>query len=382
MHGHGRQGGDNKQGYCHNLTLIAPTAKYPLVPAPTASRSRTPQRTWSSSRQAATRSTAGSSRAARSSPYAATGAVKLKQDGNASCYHRLYHWPSCFVNGDRSAGPWTRGRYPVSIENVVANWSHPGQFYYDRAGGSIGYIPRAGETAASIEAAATTATVEEILVVNGSQHVRFENVKFNFATWSGSSGYASHWRDCHFADALSPSLLKNIPKVEGGATERQSCRRLGNAGYVDIQSGYLCAQGEPPMNVEVFASTDVVFSGCEFRHLGAVYALGAHNASQDVVVSNCTFTDCSGGAIKLGNVGERGAPGPAVDLPVALQDRGYQISDNHIFDLPREYSSANPIFAGYVADTTIEHNDIKKSTYSAICAARAGAGARARTCAR
>ena len=207
MHGHGRQGGDNKQGYCHNLTLIAPTAKYPLVPAPTASRSRTPQRTWSSSRQAATRSTAGSSRAARSSPYAATGAVKLKQDGNASCYHRLYHWPSCFVNGDRSAGPWTRGRYPVSIENVVANWSHPGQFYYDRAGGSIGYIPRAGETAASIEAAATTATVEEILVVNGSQHVRFENVKFNFATWSGSSGNASHWRDCHFADGLSPSLL-------------------------------------------------------------------------------------------------------------------------------------------------------------------------------
>ena len=25
----------------------------------------------------------------------------------------------------------------------------------------------------------------------------------------------SHWRDCHFADALSPSLLKRLPKVEG-----------------------------------------------------------------------------------------------------------------------------------------------------------------------
>ena len=29
----------------------------------------------------------------------------------------------------------------------------------------------------------------------------------------------SHWRDCHFADALSPSLLKHLLKVEGGAAE-------------------------------------------------------------------------------------------------------------------------------------------------------------------
>ena len=76
----------------------------------------------------------------------------------------------------------------------------------------------------------------------------------------------------------------------------------------------------------------------------------------------------SGGAIKLGNVGERGAPGPAVDLPVSLQDRGYLVSDNLIYDIPREYSSANPIFAGYVADTSLVHNSIRNSTYSAICA--------------
>ena len=29
----------------------------------------------------------------------------------------------------------------------------------------------------------------------------------------------SHWRDCHFADATSPSLLKHLLKVEGGAAE-------------------------------------------------------------------------------------------------------------------------------------------------------------------
>ena len=29
----------------------------------------------------------------------------------------------------------------------------------------------------------------------------------------------SHWRDCRFADALSPSLLKHLLKVEGDAAE-------------------------------------------------------------------------------------------------------------------------------------------------------------------
>ena len=30
---------------------------------------------------------------------------------------------------------------------------------------------------------------------------------------------SSHWRDCHFAGALSPSLLKHLLKVEGVAAE-------------------------------------------------------------------------------------------------------------------------------------------------------------------
>ena len=61
---------------------------------------------------------------------------------------------------------------------------------------------------------------------------------------------------------------------------------------------------------------------------------GAHNASQSIIVSNCTFTDCSGGAIKLGDVGERGAPSPGAATPPAQQDRGFLVSDNYIHDMP------------------------------------------------
>ena len=39
--------------------------------------------------------------------------------------------------------------------------------------------------------------------------------KFSDEDW----GASSHCRDCHFADALSPSLLMHLPKVQGGAAE-------------------------------------------------------------------------------------------------------------------------------------------------------------------
>jgi hypothetical protein len=54
-------------------------------------------------------------------------------------------------------------------------------------------------------------------------------------------------------------------------------------------------------------------------------------------------------------------------MPPALQDRGFILSDNLFSGIPVEYSGANPIFAAYVADTSIDHNTIHKSAYSGIC---------------
>ena len=150
----------------------------------------------------------------------------------------------------------------------------------------------------------------------------------------------------------------------------------GPQGFVDTQSAFLYrgndnqgAGGEPPVNIDVQRSTNISFVSCGFSHLGAVYALGADGGSQSVIVSNSTFTDCSGGGIKLGSSGERGVPQPQnnVSMPAEAQDRGFLVSDNLLTGIPVEYSGANPIFAGYVADTLIDHNTIHDSTYSGIC---------------
>jgi hypothetical protein len=153
--------------------------------------------------------------------------VSLQQSsGNSSCFHRLYYFGIGWggkETPDRPAKP------PTSIENVFHNFtgsvhthtlyfhtryhplqsgrgqrdthsyiipaytihhtlSEPGQFYYDRQGGTIAYIPREGETAATLEATATTATAQLILAVNNTKNIIFDGTAFQYATWLGAGG--------------------------------------------------------------------------------------------------------------------------------------------------------------------------------------------------
>ena len=105
--------------------------------------------------------------------------------------------------------------------------------------------------------------------------------------------------------------------------------------------------GEPPVNIRVQKSSNITFFDNDFSHLGAVYALGADGGSQGVLVSNGTFTDISGGAVKLGYSGERGVSQPQNDptMDPSLQDRGFVVSDCLMDKIPVEYGGANPIFA-------------------------------------
>eukprot|EP00039_Didymoeca_costata_P028580 m.21525 g.21525 ORF g.21525 m.21525 type:complete len:848 (-) comp7175_c0_seq1:170-2713(-) len=332
--GHGLQPGDNKKGNCLNLTNVSSTPMYPQGSAfDFSSENATDPSTWINPTDVEFVYTSCDAINCWIEPRCTVESVngkvvKLKQDGNSSCFHRLYYYLQCFNNGQGGdKGP--RGRNPTSLENVASNFTQPGQFYYDRAGATISYIPRAGETVADLEATATTATAQEILVANGTMNHNWDSVNFEYGTWLGASG---------------------------------------NEGYVDTQSAYLCLDGEPPVNVAVVKGNNITFSGCSFQHLGAVYAFGADKGSQGVIVSNCTFMDNSGGGVKLGDVGERGAQAPNVTLDPSLQDRGFLVSDNLFTGIPNEYSGANPIFAGYVADTNIVHNTVHNSRYSGICA--------------
>ena len=238
------------------------------------------------------------------------------------------------------------------------NFSAPGTFYYDKAQGSILYVPRAGESVATLEATATTATAEELVVANHTKNLRWENVHFQYATSLHASGPQG------FVDTQVQMCCAPLAEHVACVLQTGCANRMFVA--LPSQSGYLYQDGEPLTNIHVQASQNVSFLNCGFSHLGAVYALGADQGSQNVVISNCSFDDCSGGAIKLGSSGERGAPSPSVTLDPSLQDRGFLVSDCLMTHIPVEYGSANPIFGGYVADTLLTHNTIANSAYS-VC---------------
>jgi hypothetical protein len=132
------------------------------------------------------------------------------------------------------------------------------------------------------------------------------------------------------------------------------------------------------------------FSSCDFRHLGGVYAIAAQAGSQNVIVENCTFSDCSGGGIKFGQVANcstgcanagpspaNSTPGadsgmgnqwwPKPDTPLELQDSNLTVTNCLFLSIPNEFHGANAIFVGYARDVELSHNTIRNTSYSGIC---------------
>ena len=132
-------------------------------------------------------------------------------------------------------------------------------------------------------------------------------------------------------------------------------------GYVPTQSA-VTPSGEPVGAVRLRNATGLRIERCAFRNLGSAYALSVGSASQDVAVRLSSFESLSGGALKLGNV----LGGSETSADPKQMDARYEISDNVLRGVALEFRGAAAIFAGYVASTTIAHNTIRDTGYTAI----------------
>ena len=143
--------------------------------------------------------------------------MALKQrEGNETCYHRLYYFGIGWGGKPEGRAP----KQPTSIENIFdpKNFTLEGTFYYDRAGGTITYKPRAGETTEILEKTATTATAEAILVVNNTRNVQWSGVQFSYATSLHASGPRG------FVDTQSAYLYVShlFPLMHGAKSSQRS----------------------------------------------------------------------------------------------------------------------------------------------------------------
>mmetsp|Transcript_47367 Transcript_47367/g.152613 ORF Transcript_47367/g.152613 Transcript_47367/m.152613 type:complete len:620 (-) Transcript_47367:7-1866(-) len=132
-------------------------------------------------------------------------------------------------------------------------------------------------------------------------------------------------------------------------------------GYVPTQS-LVTPLGEPPGAVSLGRARGVAVDGCSFANLGSAYALSVGGASQQVSVVGSSFTSLAGGAVKLGNVDDERALATSPER----MDSAFWVVDNTIRLAALELRGAAAIFAGYVRDTTISHNSVAETGYTAI----------------
>ena len=230
----------------------------------------------------------------------------------------------CFANGsDHSQGYYPGFGVPTAVENNYALLNEPGQFYIDTSTNYIYYIPRHGEDIGS--AAVVVAGLQTIVNVAGTStnpvhNLQFASLSFEYATWI-----------------------------------------MGNEGELDEQANILYTtdlntEASLPFNVACHSCNNVSFSGNTFTHLGGT-ALGFDGGGQNNTVTGNVVTDVSGNGIHVGS--------GSTQQPAVLES-GYVIQDNYVYNVAKEYRGGVGIFAGWVINTTVAHNEVWNVPYSGI----------------
>ena len=251
-------------------------------------------------------------------------------------------------DGSRAAnlvGPSSVGSRPTYVENAFELLGTPGQWYFDRSGGVIYYVPRPGE---DLAAADVEVPILETLISgqgtrdNHAHHIVFSGLQFSYATW------------------LQPSSVEGFPEIQA------NYMITGKSGYATQGLCILAPQGtcpygdwtKTPGNVSFHNDDQIQFINDAFVHLGGA-GLDLGDGSQGDLVQGCVFTDISANGLELGGV----------DIPIGLPSEitaDNQIVDSHFYNVATEYRGGVGILVGYAQHTLIQHNQIDHLPYSAI----------------
>lgn len=279
--------------------------------------------------------------------------IEMRGDSAAVRFHdpesriQFEHpWPCPMVTND--------GRNSAFyLTNAKELLDYPGEWYHDIETRKVYYCPREGEDMRSAEV--MVPAVETLVQVSGTldnpvKGIRFKNVAFNYTTWMrpSLSGHVPLQAGMYLIDGykINPKMIRNYCN-----------HKLDNQGWL----------GRPAAAVQVQFADDIDFSGCTFEHLGSTgldYVAGTHGGT----VERCLFRDIAGNGIVVGSFS------PAAHethQPYDPHDRRelcthQTIRNSLITNVSNEDWGCVGICAGYVADITIEHNEISEVSYTGI----------------
>ncbi|MFJ6081294.1 fibronectin type III domain-containing protein [Streptomyces sp. NPDC092369] len=237
-------------------------------------------------------------------------------------------------------GHLTNSGKATYVENAYELLDQPGEWYLDRSAHKVYYLPREGENLAraDVEAAAAEQLVDGRGTADAPVHdLAFRGIRFSYATW------------------LTPSRPEGFSEIQAGytVTGDQGWATQGLCQYVEGGTCPFASWTKMPGNVSFAYGQRIEFADDVFAHLGAA-GLDLGTGSEDSSVRASIFTDISGNGLEIGGVDGR--------TPAS----GVQVTNNHLYGLPREYHGGVAVLNGYTQHNTIAHNQIDHVGYSAI----------------
>ncbi|MFG2372698.1 fibronectin type III domain-containing protein [Streptomyces sp. NPDC048504] len=236
-------------------------------------------------------------------------------------------------------GRLTNGGQATYIENAYELLDQPGEWYLDKAAHKVYYLPREGEhlAHADVEAAAEKLVDGRGTAAAPVHDIAFRGLQFSYATW------------------LTPSQPEGFSEIQAGytVTGARGWATQGLCQYVEGGTCPFASWTKMPGNVSFAYGQRIEFGDDVFAHLGAA-GLDLGTGTKDSTVNGSIFTDISGNGLEIGGVDGQ-APAS-----------GVQVTDNHLYGLPREYHGGVAVLNGYTRHDTIAHNQIDHVGYSAV----------------
>jgi len=253
-------------------------------------------------------------------------------------------WPAPWISKET-------GNSAFFLTNAIQFLDEPGEWFADVLHNKLYYWPRPSER---METAEVVAPVLETLVkVEGTidhpvSNIFFQNIAFKHTGWLRPSqqGHVPHQAGLYMLDAYK---LK-VP----GTPDKKT---LENQAWV----------GRPAAAMTISFADSVTVNACTFEHTAST-ALDLGRVVHYANVSGNLFTDIGGTAIMAGLFSDEATE---VHLPYHPSDEreitGHlRINDNLVTNATNEDWGCAGIAAGYVRNTTIEHNEINDVCYTGI----------------
>jgi hypothetical protein len=253
-------------------------------------------------------------------------------------------WPQPILKSEGGSGAFF-------LANAIEFLDEPGEWHQDRATGRIYYWPREGEDLRTAEVIAPA--LETLVKVAGTldrpiSNVIFKGICFQHTTW------------------LRPSFAGHVPLQAGmSITEAYKLRPPGTPDWRSLDNQTWTTRA--PAGVTVTGAHHLRFERCRYEHM-AMSGLDLVSGTHDNVVEGCVFRDLGNNGIQLGSFQGDGIEShlpysPADEREICARER---IANNVVTDCANEDWGGVGIIAGYVRDTTIEHNEISNVSYMGV----------------